>query len=683
MLQDVLTALRARDAAAALAAASRWIAAEPQSADALFWLAQAQGAAGDLAAAAEALDHALALAPQRADLLALRGYLDLQGRDFAKAEVGLKAALAEDPNQLPAYIALAHLALARGDRAEFERLVAYAQRIEPEHPRVQLLEALLAARREGQADRVLPLLTAAAERAPNDPQVLSVLGIAFLERRHFAFAEQTLRRVLALAPASPVVHSALISALEAQNKPEDALAIADAWARRAGTPIALWSRAQLRAGLGDRDGARSDVQAILSSFPRHAPALELAMELLGQSEGPDSVRAALEARIGDDPQFAYAWELRWRLQAPGEAHVLLQRWLDAMPQHPGALEAAALLAEREGRLGDGLDFAERALAAEPRLLESALLRARATPLLVPEAAVARMDNLLAAATTPEQARLLSGWQAHAFHRVGRFEEALRAWGRMWMARPPLGLPLPNPQPAETAAPSPYGGAGVLFWGPPGSRVERLQAAVLRTSKGRLRMDRFGPAPLNDGFDALRYPPGHALAGSAERWRDALEVRGVNPATVIDALPFWDGWTQATLHGTVLVAVLRDPRDLLLNWMAWGSTFGFAFSSPSNAAAWLHRQLDQLLAAEAANPKSVVRIDADRLDRDSMALGAELAGALGLDAGPDIEAALALATTPNGAPTDFAAGTWRQYAEPMKALFAPLGEMAVRLGYPAE
>ena len=102
-----------------------------------------------------------------------------------------------------------------------------------------------------------------------------------------------------------------------------------------------------------------------------------------------------------------------------------------------------------------------------------------------------------------------------------------------------------------------------------------------------------------------------------------------------------------------------------------------------AAAWLHRQLDQLLAAEAANPQQVIRIDADLLDRDPAALAAQLAAAFGLDAAADIDAALALATAPNGAPTDFAAGTWRQYAEPMKALFTPLGDMAVRLGYPAE
>jgi hypothetical protein len=130
-------------------------------------------------------------------------------------------------------------------------------------------------------------------------------------------------------------------------------------------------------------------------------------------------------------------------------------------------------------------------------------------------------------------------------------------------------------------------------------------------------------------------------------------------------------------------VLRDPRDLLLNWMAWGSAAGFAFPSPAVAAAWLHRQLDQLLAAEAANPKQVVRIDADLLDRDPEALAAQLVAVFGLEDAPDMAAALALAKAPNGGPTDFVAGTWRQYAEPMKALFVPLGEMAVRLGYPAE
>lgn len=683
MLQDVMTALRAGDAATALATATRWSTAEPQNADALFWLAQARGAAGDVAGAGEALDRALAVAPQRADLLTLRGYLDLQGRDLAKAEASLSGALAQDPNQFPAYIALAHLALARGDRADAERHVAFAKRIEPEHPRVLLLDAMLAAAQPGQAERVLPLLTAAAERAPSDPLVLSALGMAFLERQHFAFAEQTLRKALALTAASPALNAPLIIALDAQGKRDEALAVAETWVAQTGEPAAHWNRAQLRLSAGQVEGARADLDAVLAAFPQHVQAFELAMQLLGQAEGQDAVMAALEARVAADPGFALAWRLLLNLQPIDAAPALVQRWLEATPDHPAALDVAATLAEREGRQGDALAYAERALAAEPRLREAALLRARATALLTPEAAVARMEALLAAATTPEQARSLSGWQAHALHRAGRVDEALRAWGRMWMGGPAFGMPLPNPEPATKATPAADGGAGRLLWGPPGSRVERVHAALIPVGRNRLMIDRFRQPMRDDGFNPLRAAPDHAMAGTAARWRAPLEAMGLEPATLIDALPFWDGWTQATLHGTTLVAVLRDPRDLLLNWMAWGSAAGFAFPSPAVAAAWLHRQLDQLLAAEAANPSQVIRIDADLLDRDPAALAAQLTAAFGLEAAPDIEAAVALAKAPNGGPTDFVAGTWRQYAEPMKALFVPLGEMAVRLGYPAE
>ncbi|WP_397572863.1 tetratricopeptide repeat protein [Silanimonas sp.] len=683
MLQDVMTALRAGDTATALATATRWTTAEPQNADALFWLAQACGAAGDLAGAGAALDQALAVAPQRADLMTLRGYLDLQGGDLAKAEASLSGALVQDPNQFQAYIGLAHLALARGDRTDTERHVAFAKRVNAEHPRVLLLEAMLAAGQPDQAERVLTLLTAAADRAPNDAMVLSALGVAFLERQHFAFAEQTLRKALALTNASPALHAPLIAALDAQGKGSEALAVADAWVRQAGTPSAHWNRAQLRVAAGQVEGARADLDAVLAVFPQHVQAFELSMQLLGQAEGQPAVMAVLETRVVADPGFALAWRLLLNLQPIDEAPALVQRWLEAAPDHPAALDVAATLAEREGRQGDALAYAERALAAEPRLREAALLRARATALLMPEAAVTRMEALLAAASTPEQARSLSGWQAHALHRAGRVDDALRAWGRMWMGGPAFGLPLPNPEPAAKATPAEDGGAGRLLWGLPGSRVERLHAALIPVGRNRLMIDRFRQPMRDDGFNPLRAAPDHALAGTAARWRQPLEAAGLEPANLIDALPFWDGWTQATLHGTTLVAVLRDPRDLLLNWMAWGSAAGFAFPSPAVAAAWLHRQLDQLLAAEAANPTHVVRIDADLLDRDPEALAAQLVAAFGLEDAPDMAAALALAKAPNGGPTDFVAGSWRQYAEPMKALFVPLGEMAVRLGYPAE
>ena len=684
MLQDVMNALRAGDAATALAAATRWTAAQPDNADALFWLAQARGAAGDVAGAGEALDRALAVAPQRADLLTLRGYLDLKGRDFAKAQADLSAALANDPNQLPAYIALAHLALARRDRPEAERLVAYAKRVEPEHPRVLLLEGLLAGGQPGQAERVLPLLTAAAERAPNDALVISALGMAFFERGNFAFAVEALRKALALTQASPSLHAALIAALDAQGQGAEADAAAEQWVRvQPGAAPAHWARAQRRLRQGQWAAGIEDLDAVQKAVPQHAQAFELAMQATEQLGGVDAVRQALEARIAADPEFPVAWRMLLNLVPADEVATQAQRWLEAAPGHPAALDMAALLAERDGRLGDALDFAEKALAAEPRLRESALLRARATSLLDPEAAVNRMAALMAAAATPDQARVMSGWQALAFHRAGRAEDALRAWGRMWKDGPEHGMPLPNPEPAEAATPGADGGEGLLLWGPPGSRIERVHAALVAAAGERIMLDRFQPRMRDDGFNLFRAPPGHPLAGTVERWRAPFVAMGRSPESLIDALPYWDGWTQATLHGTTLVAVLRDPRDLLLNWMAWGSAAGFTLPSPSIATAWLLRVLGQLLDAETAQPTKVLRIDADLLDRDPEAFATQLVTAFNLDATPDLSAALALSKAANGGPTDFPAGAWRLYADVLKAPFKALGEMAVRLGYPAE
>lgn len=684
MLQDVLTALRAGDPAAALATATRWSIAEPQNAEALYWLAQARGIAGDVPGASEALDRALALAPERADLLTLRAYLDLQGRDFAKAEAGLNQALAQDPNQVPAYIALAHLALARGDRAEAERLVAYAKRADADHPRVLLLEALLAARQEDQAERVLPLLMAAAERAPNDPLVLSTLGMAFFERGNFAFAVEALRRTLALSGASPALHGALIAALDAQGQVEEANAVADQWVQRQpGAVPAHWARAQRRLRDGQWQGAVDDLDAVLAAVPRHAKALEFRVQALETWKGRDAAREALEVRVATDPGFPVAWRLLLNLVPDAEVPALAQRWLATVPGDAAALDTAAVLAEREGRLGDALDFAEKALAAEPRLRESALLRARATALLDPEAAVNRMAALMASATTHEQARLMASWQGLAFHRAGRMDDALRAWGRYWKDGPELGAPLPNPEAADAATPGDDGGAGLLLWGPPGSRVERVHAALVGAAGERLAIDRFLPNGREDGFGLLRSPPGHPMAGTVARWRAPFAAIGRDPAAVIDALPFWDGWTHATLHGTTLVAVLRDPRDLLLNWMAWGSAMGFAFPSPSIATAWLHRVLGQLLDAEAAQPERVLRIDADLLERDPDAFAARLATVFGLASPPDLAMAQAMAVAANGSATDFPAGAWRQYAGPLEAPLKALGALAVRLGYPAE
>jgi len=637
--------------------------------------------AGDAAGAAAALDRALDANPGRADLLTLRAALDLGSGDIAKAQDGFDAALAQDPNQLPAYIALAHLALARGERPEAERRMAYARRIDEDHPRLRVLEARLAAD-DGRGDAAIALLSRAGQRAPDDPLVQAALGLGLLEQGHFAFAEQALRNALGLSNAAPALHGPLIAALEAQRRLDDALAVAEAWVAGAPGPASLWARARLRTASNDGTGALADLEALRALAPRHDDALALEVELRARLEGPEGLMTALQARVDHDPGFAAAWRWILGLALPAQLPHIVARWRDAAPEDAHALEAAAVLAEREGLEGEALALAEEALQRDPTLIEATLLRARASAFLPPEAAVSRMRDLHAAAPTGAQKRALEGWYGVALHRAARPVEALECWRRMWTGGSRTGLPLPNPVDADAARPTAEGGAGLLLWGPPGSRVDRVTALLGMASSPRLLLDRWQDG-RGDGFDALRVGPKDSRAGTAEGWRARLESAGIHPSNVIDALPHWDGWTQATLHGARLVVALRDPRDLLINWLAWGSASGFAFPAPNVAAAWLERVLEQLLAAEAAEPGRVLRLDADLADRDPSAYAARLATLFDLSGAPDSAIVTALGRAPNGQPADFPAGAWRLYAEPLKGQLAPLGALALRLGYPAD
>lgn len=684
MLQDVLAALRAGDHASALTLATTWLQSEPENAEAHLAQAHALAASKDMSAAAAAVDRAIELAPDRSDLLTLRAYLDMQSRDLVKAAEGLSAALAQNPNQLPAYVALAHLALLRGDRAEAEKHVAFARRIDELHPRLLLLEAQLAGI-QGRPDAVLPLMKTAVERAPNDPLVQASFGLALMERGHFAFAEQALRNALALSSASPALRAALVASVEAQGQFEGALQEAEAWVAAApNAATSRWCRGRLLAQAGRFDDALADLEVVHEQVPRHAAALDLAVQLCGQQGGPQAIFEALRAHIRTDPEWVLPWRRLLSFVAVEQVPEIVALWREAAPKNPHALETAALLAERQGQEGEALALAAEALSIEPRLVDARLLQARACGYLEPAAAVDRMNTLVAATVTPAQARALRGWQGVALHRAERAEEALDAWRRLWEDGPPIGSALPQPVAGDAARVTDDGGAGRLLWGPPASRIERVQSLVHPLLGDRLLLDRGQAQTLrNDGFNAFRTLPDHPEAGSTSRWRAPLEAAGYRIQDVVDCLPFWDGWTQAILHGTTLIAVLRDPRDMLLNWMARGSAAGFGFPGPEIASAWLALQLDHLLDLEARAPKSVIRIDADALDRDPAAFAASVQAAFGLDESPDLARTASVGQHPNGLPIDFPAGAWRAYSGLLAGPFAALADVAVRLGYPAE
>jgi hypothetical protein len=160
------------------------------------------------------------------------------------------------------------------------------------------------------------------------------------------------------------------------------------------------------------------------------------------------------------------------------------------------------------------------------------------------------------------------------------------------------------------------------------------------------------------------------------WRDALPARGIGNGQIVDWLVFWDNALLQALRPQLpeaaLLIALRDPRDMLLDWLAFGAPAPLAMASPVVAAQWLATLLHQLAALHEQNlfPHQLLRLD-DAVD-DPQALATLVGDAIEFTLPPPPPQALG--------PKRFAAGHWQVYAEALAEPFALLTPVARRLGY---
>lgn len=222
---------------------------------------------------------------------------------------------------------------------------------------------------------------------------------------------------------------------------------------------------------------------------------------------------------------------------------------------------------------------------------------------------------------------------------------------------------------------------VLVWGAPGSAVDRL-AAVMEPVRDHFSADRFGDTPPDDGFQDPALVAGLANgaldpAQVAARWWATLPSRGLVEGTVADWLPWWDNVLLHVLRPhlpeATLVIALRDPRDMLLDWLAYGAAAAFAPGSPQAAADWLAICLGQVvtLGEEQLFPHRILRTDA--IGHDPAAATAQINQLFNTG----------LAAPAHLGPPRLPAGHWRQYADMLAEPFATLAPVAMRLGYPAD
>ncbi|MBD7987547.1 tetratricopeptide repeat protein [Luteimonas sp. Sa2BVA3] len=688
MQDQILDALRRGDTAAAVDAARRFADASPEDAQAQRLLAHALRSSGDDAGARAAITRAVALAPDDAGLHLEQAGMLLGMRDVEGAGRSLDATIGTNPNAFGAYIVQAQLALGRNDLAEAERLARLAARVSPDEPALLAVNGALALRR-GRVDEALAMLSQAVKLDPEDPVALHALGIAHMEKGHLAFAEQAFRSLLERAPGAGMVRLLIAQLLQRQGRTAEA---ADELATLVSDPALATAELRRHAGQLQLAAGRPErglelLRGALAADPRDARTLSAIMAVWGRLGAIDDARRTLDAALATAPDSDDLWRARlmfeWR-----DARVssgLVERWRSIMPDSLEALDAALALHVREGRQDEADAVARTLLERVPGHMRAEMQLADSMVASDPAGAAQRLESLLARAVTPGDHDVLRQRLGLAHHHAGDFKAALASWERLNARQASDRVPLPPTTPAPgqwpEAVPAEADAPQVVFLaGLPGSPVERV-ADLLAGAVPGFRADRFGARPPSDAFQNIATTTAIARgtvapAAVAASWREALPARGVEGA-VIDWLLWWDNAYAAVMRealpGATLVAVLRDPRDMLLNWLAFGSATPFALASPQVSAEWLAASLQQLadLHEQDLVPHHLLRLD--DISEDPAAIVARLREALGIEL-PEPPAGYF------GAPR-FRAGGWRDYADLLAGPFATLAPAARRLGYP--
>ncbi|HEY5852024.1 MAG TPA: tetratricopeptide repeat protein [Lysobacter sp.] len=690
MYEPIIDALRRGAAPEALAAAREAIAAQPQDATAHRLLAAALRLDGDLVAAMAAIGQAIELAPDDANLHMERAGLLLTERKLDEAQAELARATGLDPNQFPAYIIQAHLAVGRGDIDEAERLVRTAARIAPEHPHVSALEGTLALRR-GDADRALAILSGASERFPGDAQLRHALGFAYLGKGHFAFAEQAFRGLLESDPGSRPLRLLVADLLRRQSRPAEAAdELAPLLEGGNVTPSMQRLVGELELDAGRNERALSLLRQAFLAQPLDRRTILPLIEAWRRLELLDEARSTLDATLLEHPQAQDLWRARLLFEefAGDQARDVIARWREAMPDFVPALEAQSTLHDQAGEHEQAFAVAQRITELQPghtlaelRIVDE-LLRSD------PEAAILRVEGLLAQAPDAGVKRSLRQLLGRCFDAAGQPDAAAATWAELHADVVGERLPLPAPsapgaitQWPELAPPPEDDSAVLLLWGAPGSLVEHI-GVTFHHAGAPLRVDRFGAPPPSDPLQRY-HTVTELLDGSLDPaymvslWRAALPSRGIPDGRIFDWLLWWDNALLLGLRPhmpeAVLMVAMRDPRDMLLDWLAFGGPVPLALASPLDGARWMASTLEQIALLNEQNlfPHRLIRMD----DSNPTGIAQAIADALGTR--------VPIAPQQLMGPQHFAAGYWRKYREALAEEFALLTPVAQRLGYPLD
>ncbi len=269
-------------------------------------LARMLGADGDAAGRDALLAEILAGDPRQVAALKLRARAEIDADQPDLAIQDMRAALKEAPRD-PEAMTIMAMAHEREGATELagERL-ARAVEASGQAPEESLRYARFLMR-DGKTGPAESVTTAALRRAPNDPQLLAMLGEIHVARGDWARVGQVAAILREQGdPAAQAVAARLDTArLAGQGQTEEAMASLKAMAEEGGDAAAMARVMQTYVGAGDLAGAQAWLDGVLARDPasRTARLMQAGLDLArGDGAGAEAIYAALIAEAPPAPE---------------------------------------------------------------------------------------------------------------------------------------------------------------------------------------------------------------------------------------------------------------------------------------------------------------------------------------------------------------------------------------------
>ena len=685
-------------------------------------------AQGELADADARLSARLPLNPADTQLLLLAGVVKNRLGDGTAAADHLRACLEVDPDH-----ALAMVALGRAERLQGQPVAAQAHFdvavfLQPKLAGAHAVAGELAMF-DGDADAATALALAELHEGADDPQAPIVLAALALQAGENGAALTHLKPLLAATKVNARVAQIAAAAYLLQGQPAQALeAVALVAPGTSGMPSALRSL-QMRTLLNAQRKVEAEqiVRSYVSEHPQSAEAWSMAAETeLMRAQFIHAIDAAdrslairpgsshtvrlkamaylragktqaaeelLGVQVAAYPADAKSWRmLLAAIIGPGnhaKAQQTAQRWVETMPEEADAHGDLAALMEFNGDLESAMLSARAALRLSSGHINALLIAARAELRIGrPGPVLARLDRVHPSTLDVQQKLARLALLARAADASGDQELAVSRWTEKQNSDPTLldsGTVVAMDQiqvPAHETVIKPSDSMPVCFLvGLPGSGVQHVAAALSKISKICLLGDRFSHQARNDG---LARPDWQALQeGLGEAQATMMRRRWIKPlqrinlpgkfSLLLDWLPHLDARMYAGIARAIpearFLLVNRDPRDALLDWLAFSSPHRMRLPALADAGRWYANARGHLQFALDDQRAPVHQVSLEQL-ADPGAQD-QLLQFLGLDTQPmEVDPPRTL----GGLLAEFPSGHWQHYASEMEPAFRALGRV---------